>query len=417
MFLLESCTIAQRRRAKLQDSNKNISIFQLPYRNIKTLKTATNSNLTDTSFSVRRQFIVTLSGGSGQITAGTNETFPTSASDADFVISVDEKGGSSTAGETGDILTAVGNNHEGNPIFSQPSGAGTVVFDFGANYANSKIKILATVNRSSAGSKTKTLREDQTKDVTSLADATKQGGINIGRTDIYQLKSVSMATAFGVYSASGAIDVTSRYELDNGQRDNYYDVGRIKLKPGQIEPTGTLRITFDFFEHGSGDYFDVDSYSGVIDYENIPSYTSDTTGNRFELRDCLDFRPRVDDASTINSGNSDRSFDGTGASTVDVVQFNADVTADFEYYLNRIDKIFITREGEIKVLKGASALNPLEPGNLDGHLLLATLTIPSYTLNTADVIIDKEDNSRYTMRDIGRLENRIKNIDYYRERK
>ncbi len=95
------------------------------------------------------------------------------------------------------------------------------------------------------------------------------------------------------------------------------------------------------------------------------------------------------------------------------MQFNSDTTTDFEYYLNRIDKIFITRQGEIKVLKGASALNPLEPGNLDGHLLLATLTIPSYTLNTADIIIDKEDNIRFTMRDIGKLEKRIQNIEYY----
>src|SRR5210317_1356757 len=407
-------TIAQRRRAKLQDSNKNISIFQLPYRNIKTLKTATNSNLTDTSFSVRRQFIVTLSGGSGQITAGTNETFPTSASDANFVISVDEKGGSSTAGETGDILTAVGNNHEGNPIFSQPSGAGTVVFDFGANYANSKIKILATVNRSSAGSKTKTLREDQTKDVTSLADATKQGGINIGRTDIYQLKSVSMATAFGAYSASGAIDVTSRYELDNGQRDNYYDVGRIKLKPGQIEPTGTLRITFDFFEHGSGDYFDVDSYSGVIDYENIPSYTSDTTGQTYELRDCLDFRPQVAYDSTVNSGGQDRDYDtANNAVSVDVVKFGTTVTTDFEYYLPRIDKIFLDKEGNFKVVEGASSLDPQVPKTLDGAMHLYTLEIPAYTLSTEDITIKKVDNKRYTMRDIGKLESRIESLEYY----
>ena len=37
-------------------------------------------------------------------------------------------------------------------------------------------------------------------------------------------------------------------------------------------------------------------------------------------------------------------------------------------------------------------------------MLMATLTIPSYTLNTDDVIVDKEDNRRYTMRDIGNLE-------------
>ena len=150
-------------------------------------------------------------------------------------------------------------------------------------------------------------------------------------------------------------------------------------------PTGQLLVKFDYFSHGSGDYFDVDSYSGVVNYEDIPSYTSDTSGTKFQLRDCLDFRPRVDDASTINSGNVDRTYDGAGASTVDVVEFNSDITADMEYYLNRIDKIFITKDGNLKVLKGASDLNPLQPGNLDGHLHLATLNIPSYTLNPDEV--------------------------------
>ena len=41
---------------------------------------------------------------------------------------------------------------------------------------------------------------------------------------------------------------------------------------------------------GTSDYFDVDSYSGVIDYEDNTGYTSDTTGDKFELRDVLDFK-------------------------------------------------------------------------------------------------------------------------------
>ena len=57
------------------------------------------------------------------------------------------------------------------------------------------------------------------------------------------------------------------------------------------------------------------------------------TGETFSLRDCLDFRPRVDNASTINSGGVDRSFDGTGASTIEFTKINSDVTADLEYYL------------------------------------------------------------------------------------
>ena len=46
-------------------------------------------------------------------------------------------------------------------------------------------------------------------------------------------------------------------------------------------------------------------------------------------------------------------------------------------------------------------------------MLLATLNIPAYTLQPEDVKVDAEDNRRYTMRDIGNLETRIKNIEYY----
>ena len=44
---------------------------------------------------------------------------------------------------------------------------------------------------------------------------------------------------------------------------------------------------------------------------------------------------------------------------------------------------------------------------------LYTLFIPSYTLDTADVGIEAVDNRRYTMRDIGHLEKRIENVEYY----
>ena len=47
-----------------------------------------------------------------------------------------------------------------------------------------------------------------------------------------------------------------------------------------------------------------------------------------------------------------------------------------------------------------SPLNPLTPQNLDSHLHLTTLEIPSYTLNTDDVEVIKQDNKRFTMRDI-----------------
>ena len=111
-----------------------------------------------------------------------------------------------------------------------------------------------------------------------------------------------MAADFSTAAATTDDDITDRFELDTGMRDNYYDVGRLVRKSSASAPTGRLLVTFSYFEHGAGNFFSVDSYSGFA-YGSIPSYTSDVTGEKFELRDTLDFRPRVHNASTIDSGD------------------------------------------------------------------------------------------------------------------
>ena len=67
----------------------------------------------------------------------------------------------------------------------------------------------------------------------------------------------------------------------------------------------------------------------------------------FELRDSLDFRPRADDASTLpepSNPDFERSYDERlDPPTIDVPEFNSDITTDFSFFLNRIDKLFITR--------------------------------------------------------------------------
>ncbi|NBP58031.1 DUF4815 domain-containing protein, partial [bacterium] len=393
-------TIAIRKRGKLQGSNKNIAIFELPYSVIKTLKTTANGGITDTNFKVRRHFTATLSSGSATITAGTNEIF-SSLSEKDFSVSIMNIG-SATAGAVGDVLSLSGNNHNGSAIFTlggSPTGK-TLTLNFGTNYSNAKIKILSTVNRSVAGSKTKTLNANSTKQVSSQTEI-QSGIISLGKADIYVINNIYMSADFSTNATTSDTDVTDRFILDNGQRDNFYDIGRIKLKTGAITPTGRLLIDFDYYSHGSGDYFDVDSYSGASDYENITEYTSDTTGKTYKLRDCLDFRPRVDDASTITSSGQDRQYSGTGASTVDIVQFGSDVSTDLEYYLPRIDKVFLDKDGNFKIVTGSSSLNPQVPKGLENAMHLYTIFLNAYTLNTSDLKIKKIDNKRYTMRDIG----------------
>ncbi len=403
-------TIATRRRSKLQSPEKNVSIFKLPYENIKTLKTTANSNASDTTYTFRKHEIKTLTGdGIATFSAGVNETFADLA-EGDYTISITSTGSGGT-GAVGDVLSLTGNNHEGGAIFALNGAKTTLTIDFGANYAAHNIKALVTLNKTVGTSKTKTLNSNETLAVSTQATI-QSGVISLAKADVIAINSIYMAPDFSTAATTSHTDITDRFDLDTGQRDNFYDVGRIKLKTGALTPTGRLLVNFNYYSHSAGDYFDVDSYS-AISYTDIPAYTSNNTGARYELRDSLDFRPRVDDASTINSGNQDRSFDGTGASVVQPIKFNSDIRSDFEYYLGRVDKIFLDKDGNFKVLKGASSLEPRVPGTLDNAMHLYTLFLPAYTLDTSEVGIEHVDNKRYTMRDIGRIEKRIETTEYY----
>ena len=392
-------TIATRKRAKRQEANKNSPLFKLPYTPVKTLKTTANSNASDTSFTVRRTFVETLSStGGATLNAASGETFLAS-SNTDYIMTILSTG-SGGSGAVGDVIT---------PTISG-TGTQTLTINMGSGYNGHKVKIIATITRSAAGEKSKTANANTTLQVSTQADA-QADIINLGKADVYELNSVKMAADFSTNATASDTDVTDRFTLDTGQRDNFYDVGRIIKKVNSIAVTGRLLITFKYYSHGSGDYFSVDSYPG--DYADIPQYISDTTGEIFNLRDCLDFRPRVDDASTIESGGPDREFDGTGASTSDTPKFNSLIFTDLEYYLPRIDKLYIDKLGEFRVKKGAAALNPVAPEDLEDAMHLFTLGISPYTFGPEDVQIIPQDNRRYTMRDIGRLEKRIQNVEYY----
>jgi len=398
-----------RQRAKIQSATNDKLLFKLPYNVVKTLLTTDNNSISDTSFKIRRQFVSTLSSsGTATLTAGTNEIF-TSHSEADVVVSVMSKGGSATAGEVGDVLTLT--NSGDYTLGGSPTGK-TLAIDLGSTFNGSKLKIIATISASVVGAKTKTDTTSQTTtiDTEALATATT---INIGKADVHKIRSVHMAADFSTAPDTDDSDITDRFDLDTGQRDNFYDVGRLVRKSGAQAPTGRLLITFDFFAHGAGNFFSVDSYAG-IDYGNIPSYTSDVTGEIFDLRDTLDFRPRVDNASTIDAGDGqDRQYSGTGASAIEMTKFNSDITNDLEYYLSRRDKVFMASNGEFKVINGASALEPIEPEGIADAMLLYKLLVPAFTFKTSDVQIRPQDNRRYTMRDIGRIEKRVENIEFY----
>ena len=259
-----------------------------------------------------------------------------------------------------------------------------------------------------------------------------------GATDFTAAETItgasSGATATVGTLTAGSKVITSSFVLDTGQRDNFYDIARIVRKPNASTPLGQLLVVYDFFSHGSGDAFTVDSYTaiaGQMEYDNIPTYTAtrvdpdepEPTGI-FELRDCFDFRPSVEDIagtsttlSTIDTvtGNSfdffSRQFDGTGASVVDTPKPASSLQADFEFFIPKFASVFLTSDGNFKLVGGISAENPVEPKDINDALKLATIFLPAYTFSPRDVNIKRYKTQRFTMRDIGRLKDRLETVE------
>ena len=230
-----------------------------------------------------------------------------------------------------------------------------------------------------------------------------------------------VATVTSVTASS--LDVTSRYSLDTGQRDSYYDISRIIRKPGALAPTGRLTIIYDYFTHGTGDYFSVDSYG--IAYADIPEYNATKVDPEtlvpkglYPLRDCLDFRPRVADVSTTGSATAftfaSRVFEGTGSSANDMVKADDNVRVDYSFYLPRKDILYLTEQGAFEVITGVPSENPVYPDfSNTASMRLASLQLSAYGFKVDNLKIFKDFKKRYTMGDIGRLERRIKNLEYY----
>jgi len=221
-------------------------------------------------------------------------------------------------------------------------------------------------------------------------------------------------------------DVTDNFIFDNGQRDSYYGHASIKLKPGRPSVKGNLLILFDFYNHtgslGDG-YFSISSYLDVSDggissspeeYNEIPSYTA-KNGTVYNLRDCVDFRPIVQ--------NGQSNFQFIFNNIASLIPLNKDVfRCDYDYYLARKDRLILSKDKNFEIVKGTPSINPLLPVQPDGSLLVANLNLDPYTAYVPseaprgvlpNLSIEKIKHKRWRMSDISDMENRVNNIEYY----
>jgi hypothetical protein len=356
--------------AQLYNTSNSNLLFKLPVPAIKSLFQAGVGG--DTSYTVLRTFnLTTDSNGNVSASCGANEFFGTVDGNSYIV-------GLTGSASVGTLFDPVASITLGGTIIGT-----TMNIALGIGNANEAIKVIAPVLKTVTTQKTKTLLT-VTNELISFVTTNQQAMAN---SDIYQIVSI-------VDNTTGA-DVTAQYTFDNGQRDNWYESGKLIRADGQLV-IATLKVTYQYFSHSAGDYFSIDSYSGMT-RNQLPTYNGNNLG------DYIDFRPRKDASGNFTS------------STVygEVIQPSSTIRADITYYLPRADIIVVNSKGEFKDVRGIPSLSPVVPDVPQDSMKLYELYLNAYTASTADVSIKSVDNRRYTMRDIGALETRIANVEYY----
>jgi hypothetical protein len=412
---------------------------------------ALNSEDSKITYYFRRDFVTTASTSGGNVTFAAQLPYGTqrfaSFTESNFIMTVLDKKSSTTL-ESGDIIylkesqVSISNTTDTTNGTTAGSVSITLPSSFFGTSTNFPIlKLTATLQVSKARPRLKTAYRNQRILIVSPGDRvvpirgrnydTNSNDI-LSYSDVFKIRYIYEGTSQTppVVSASGELvtgtDVTERFSFDDGQRDTFYDVSRLILKPGYTAPTGQLIISFDYFEHSQGDFCTVDSYlheSGV-ELNEIPVFNSNVYG-KISLRDVFDFRPKVD-STAIVSGYQDtailsvkdfNNFTGSGGitSSTPATETGLEYTISFSsrQYLDRIDGVFVNKKGEFFVKEGNSSLNPTKPADVDDSLALYYMYVPAYTNTANDVRIIPVDNKRYTMRDIGKLEKRIERLEQY----
>ena len=147
-------------------------------------------------------------------------------------------------------------------------------------------------------------------------------------------------------------NVLDSYDLDKGQKEQYYDYSRLIKKHGAPEPTRRLLVVFDYYSVPSGDngdVFTVLSYDKERFGQDIPNI------GPFQIRasDTLDFRPRVPifDPSTSFDSPFDfnsRDIDGSNGPKL-LLSSDESSIIGYDYYLPRVDKLYLNKYGEFIV--------------------------------------------------------------------
>jgi hypothetical protein len=273
-----------------------------------------------------------------------------------------------------------------------------------------------------------------------------QGPWDLGLTDVINITSVYIDKA-GAYDITGQ-DYRGSFTFNSGQRDAYYDHAKLQKRSTSLPPLtadSTIVVKLDYLEtdmtQGVG-FYTIDSYpindtttsDTTITTMEIPSYTSQSSNITYALRDCVDFRPQIINTAVDSIVVSDATINPISSAQYNISSKgsyfpcpDSSFQLDPVHYERRIDRIVMTTQGKLMVIEGIPSEDPIPPAEKPGMMSLGTVTIPPFPSlvytqmrnipqtrqNSQFVTVDLTQQRRYTMKDIGKIDNRVTVLEYY----
>ena len=230
----------------------------------------------------------------------------------------------------------------------------------------------------------------------------------------------SNVTAIVTIVNVGSSNITQNFTFQTGQVGAFYGISNISRKPEISAPSRRLKIYYSrgtYDTSDTGDITTVNSYGGFDYSKEIRS----VNGNR--LSDLVDARPVVAPYTVVAGARSPfeffgRNFDdsannGARHSSKNILASDESMSVGFNYYLPRADRVYLDKTGTLQVVYGTPSDDPRLPPEINGAMNIANVFSPAYLYKVTDAKVKFIQYKRYQMSDISKLEQRIKNLEYY----
>lgn len=294
----------------------------------------------------------------------------------------------------------------------------------------------------------------------------------LGLPDAFRLRNVYYAEATTVNTNS--TNITNEFFVDHNQNEDFYDVAYLYKKPTStytISANAVLLAEIDVFTKTANGVTTVDSYpinntlalanadltplNSTINVTELPEIYG-SRGNYYDTRDALDFR--LYSANTANVATTAATATTNPVEPTAAARFDSttekffplpesDASFDVEYYLGRVDRVILNSDGSFRVIAGVPGENTTAPRAIEDSITINIINVPpfpsvpaSLTANSILLYDTKIANERYSskrlktyainmpiansdstykqpkrynMNDIGSLERRINDLEYY----